>query len=84
MEEKLKEILTHISTSTYTPEDIRDDTDLVMDLQYDSVQWITLIVELEEQFEVEFEDELLLMESLQTYGQLKNTLSNMLQRGAAQ
>ena len=84
MEEKLKEILTHISTSTYTPEDIRDDTDLVMDLQYDSVQWITLIVELEEQFEVEFEDELLLMESLQTYGQLKNTLSNMLQRGDAQ
>ncbi len=84
MEQKLKEILTRISTSTYTPEDIRDDTDLVMDLQYDSVQWITLIVELEEKFEVEFEDELLLMESLQTYGQLKNTLSKMLQGEAVQ
>ena len=31
MEQKLKEILTHISTSTYSPEDIREDTDLVMD-----------------------------------------------------
>ena len=83
MEQKLKEILTHISTSTYSPADIREDTDLVMDLQYDSVQWITLIVELEEKFGIEFEDELLLMESLQTYGQLKNTLSDMLKKEAS-
>ena len=83
MEQKLKEILTHFSTSTYPPEDIREDTDLVMDLQYDSVQWITLIVELEEKFGIEFEDELLLMESLQTYGQLKNTLSDMLKKEAS-
>ena len=54
-----------------------------MDLQYDSVQWITLIVELEEKFGIEFEDELLLMESLQTYGQLKNTLSDMLKKEAS-
>ncbi len=80
MEQKLKEILTRISTSSYSPDDIREDTDLVMDLQYDSVQWITLIVELEEQFSVEFENDLLLMESLQTYGQLRRTLSDMLKK----
>ena len=43
-----------------------DNFDLVNDLGFNSISLISLVVELEGQFNVEFEDEMLLMERLST------------------
>lgn len=47
-------------------QDIEDTYNLIQDLEYDSIDLVNLIVELEKEFDIEFSDHELLLEKLET------------------
>ena len=53
---------------------IKDSSILIEDLGYDSIQFIQLIIDLEKEFNIEFNDEMILMESLSTIEKLISTI----------
>ena len=57
-----------------TIDQIKDDTDLVRDLGFDSINMIQLIVEFEKNFDIEIDDEYLTFEFLSSYQKLKEIL----------
>lgn len=54
-----------------TTEDVNDCTDLVTDFGYDSISIITLIVRIETDFSICFDDDLLLLDNIKNYKWLK-------------
>lgn len=46
---------------------LNDDTDLISDLMFDSISIISLVVELEDEFDFEFDEEYLILEHLRQY-----------------
>ncbi len=73
-EEKLKDIITKNSVSKISNTDIKDESDLINDFGYDSVQLMRFLVEIENEFGVEFEDEYVSFDILGKYGRLKETI----------
>jgi acyl carrier protein len=68
-EKKLKEVIA--SCGNYVIfENINDDTDLVRDFNFSSIDIIQLVVELESAFDIEIDDDDLLIESLAPYKSL--------------
>ena len=66
IDEELKEIIV-TCIDGIDKKDITEETDLIKDLGYDSVNIIQLIVKLEEYFEIEIDDEYLDEENLTEY-----------------
>lgn len=67
--EKLERLV--LSNSNYvTATEILDETDLITDLFFDSISCIVLISEIEEEFSIEFPDELLLLEEIRRFSSL--------------
>lgn len=62
------------SDETRKVKDITDDTDLITDLSYNSVSAIKLVVDIEQEFDIEFPDELLIFEKLRKFPTLYNTV----------
>lgn len=56
-------------------DNIKDDTNLMFDLGYDSLQMIQLILDIENHFKFMFEEEDLFMEQLATFGSFKNLIA---------
>ncbi len=54
------------SISIESAGDIQDAHNLIQDLEYDSIDLVNLIVELEKEFDIEFSDHELLLEKLET------------------
>lgn len=78
--EKLKRIIAEISSVEIEISEINDDTVLTNDLSFDSVQIISLIVEIESHFDIEIEDDDLDIEKLTVFKNLTDMIANKLQR----
>ncbi|WP_440199200.1 acyl carrier protein [Anaerocolumna jejuensis] len=74
--ETLKEVIVGIATQYVNKEEINEETILTTDLGFDSVQVITLIVELESVFKIEIEDYDLEIENLIVYKKLYKMIEN--------
>lgn len=75
LKDKIIEIIGYYSSS----EKVKFTDNLLFDLGYDSIRFIQLILNLEEEFKIEFLDEYLLMEKLSTVENIYNAVSNMIQ-----
>lgn len=78
--QKLKETIVGTASREVQVSDINDNTVLTDDLGFDSVQIISLIVELEEQFNMEIEDDDLEIEKLTIYKNLYDIVSTKVNR----
>lgn len=76
---KLKKIIVDIASIAVGINEINDNTILTKDLGFDSVQIISLIVEIESQFDIEIEDEDLDIEKLTVFKTLTDMIVNKLQ-----
>lgn len=79
-QKKLKKIIMDVATSDVDLNEINDNTVLTDDLGFDSVQIISLIVELESQFNIEIEDDDLDIEKLTVFKNLNNMLVEKINR----
>ena len=70
IEQKLKKLIANIATQDVDANNINEETLLTNDLGYDSVQIIELIVELENEFSIEIDDDDLEIENLTVYRKL--------------
>ncbi len=71
MEAKLKDlVLASAKRQELTREDINEQTDLVDDLEFDSISFVKLVVDIENLFGIEFDDDMLDYEILTSYGKL--------------
>lgn len=61
-----------------TPLDLNDETDLIEDLYFDSINIISLIVSIEKEFSIEIPDEFLVLEKLRSYHLIKNEILGIL------
>jgi len=68
--QKLKELLMSISRLQLDIADITDTAKLIEDLGFDSITLITLVVKLEESYQIIVEDEDLLMDFMETVSSL--------------
>ena len=75
---KLEKIITKIASMEVDVCEINDNTILTRDLGFDSVQIISLIVEIESQFDIEIEDDDLDIEKLTVFKNLIDMISNKL------
>lgn len=65
--DKIDNAIIKSSNTSIIKEILNNETDLVSDLMFDSISIISLVVELEKDFNFEFEDEFLLLEYLRNY-----------------
>lgn len=70
IDQRLKEIIAKVATQDVNAGNIHEETILTNDLGYDSVQIIELIVELENEFNLEIDDDDLEIENLTIYKKL--------------
>lgn len=60
-----KLILNHsINESNYNYEELNSECDLIYDLEYNSINFIELIIDLEQTFDIIFDEELLIIDEL--------------------
>lgn len=73
IEKKLKTVISSCSEKV-DPLCITDGTDLINDFGFNSIDFIQLIVLLEDEFKMEIEDENLILEKLSSYNSLKKMI----------
>ncbi|WP_033168006.1 acyl carrier protein [Clostridium sp. KNHs205] len=71
VDERLKTIILSTMRIGIDLEDIEEETDLINDLLFDSIQVLRLISRIEEEFAITIENEDSLVELVQNYGLLK-------------
>ena len=79
IEEQLKKIITEVASRDIEIFEISDDVVLTSDLGFDSIQIISLIVELESQLGIEIEDDDLDIEKLTIYQNLYELVERKIQ-----
>ena len=72
-EQKLTDIIITYSGKNNLKE-INDNTILILDLEYDSINLIQMIIEIEKEFNIEFEDEDFILEKISNYSVLKKSI----------
>ena len=77
---KLKDIIAKVATKPVEHEMINDRTILTSDLGFDSIQIISLIIEIETEFEIDIEDEDLEIEKLTVYSSLYDMIERKLNK----
>ena len=60
--------------------DIKDETELVADLNIDSIIYIQIVVNVEERFGIEFDDDMLDMMTITTFGKLWTGVNDIISR----
>ena len=55
MEKKVKEIIGEITNKPYLAQVLSDETDIINDVELDSLQMINFILRIEEEFDLEFD-----------------------------
>ncbi len=73
---KLKELIVKNVRRKITPDDIKDDSDLINDLKCDSALLIQLVIDIENEFQFEFDDDYLGLDTLEKYSDLRNYVSS--------
>jgi Phosphopantetheine attachment site. len=71
IDERLKTIILEIMRIGIDLEDIEEDTDLINDLLFDSIQVLRLISSIEDEFKITIENEDSLVDLVQNYGALR-------------
>ena len=74
------EIIKIIEKYASNNESIRPESDFLFDLQFDSIRFIQLVVDLEEVFEIEFLDDYLVMDKMDTVEKLFSVVKDMIER----
>jgi len=80
IEQKLKSIILKNASLGHIESDITDESDLIDDFQFDSILITQLVIDIEENFEVRFEDDFLLVEFISKYKGLKDYILDMISR----
>ena len=70
IKEKIMGIMSGLFSDSGVDTDILEYVDLIDDFGMDSINFVSLIIELEEAFEVQIPDEWLLMEKFRTFSQI--------------
>lgn len=78
VDQKLKSLIMESSYMNLTQEDIRDSSDLIADFGFDSVSIMKFIVDIENTFEIQLEDDELVFHIIAHYGNLKNCVQQKL------
>lgn len=79
IEEKLKEQIMSVSVKKVAKDEIDCNTNLIDDLGFDSVLIVQLMLELENTFNIFFEDEDIEDDTLTNYGKLRNLILKKLE-----
>lgn len=79
VEKILGELIVLHSRKNINIEDINDDTLLIEELGYDSVDLVLLMVQIEEKFGVEFGNTEMIVENINCFGKMKEFISKQLQ-----
>lgn len=74
IEKRLKSIIMNVALNGIREEDISKDTILTIDLGYDSIKLVELVVEIENEFNIIMDDEDLDVEKLSVYNKLLETI----------
>lgn len=74
VDERLRGLIIKHSVVSIACRDIKDDTDLINDLGFDSVQIMRFLAEIENEFGIEIEDEYLSLEILGKFKSLKEAI----------
>lgn len=76
----LKKIIRENTYVSINDEDFKDNTDLIVDLGFDSLSIVKLIADIEKYFKIEFEINELVSEVIASYGNLKKSVSNKINK----
>ena len=79
IKEKIIDILDRLFSDAGVDRDILEYVDLIDDLGMDSINFISLIIELESTFDIQIPDDWLLMEKLQNYTLIYSAVEELLQ-----
>lgn len=79
-EKDLKNIIKENTYVSLDDDDFKDDTDLIVDLGYDSLSIVNLIADIEKYFKIEFEINELISEIIANYGNLKKSVSSKISK----
>ena len=79
--EKLKGIILSFCPEDTDCVDINDSTDLIVDLGFDSITLVQLIMYLEHQFGIEFDDEMLGLEGIVHFNKLAEYVDKKINEG---
>ncbi len=71
---KLRDLVISNSSKKVIDKEINNETNLILDLDYDSMQIINLIVDIENTYKFEFEIENLDLNVITNFGSLKNMI----------
>lgn len=71
--DKLDKVIVELN-GKINPIDLNDNTDLIDDLDFDSINIISLVICLEKELEIEIPDEFLLLENLRSYAKVKEMI----------
>lgn len=75
VEEKLKELIRKNSKVCDETILIDNDTDLIRDCAYDSLSIVKLVVDIEDEFECEIDDSMLVADLLSNFGELSQYIN---------
>ena len=78
IKEKIIGILTSLFSDSGVDTDILEYVDLIDDLGMDSINFVSLIIELEATFDVQIPDEWLLMEKFRTFSQIYSAVDALI------
>ncbi len=79
-EVELKKVIKENTYVSINDEDFKDDTDLIVDLGFDSLSIVKLIADIEKHFKIEFELNELISEVIANYGNLRKCVSNKINK----
>ena len=78
IKEKIIEIMSGLFSNSGVDTDILEYVDLIDDLGMDSINFVSLIIELEATFDVQIPDEWLLMEKFRTFSQIYSAVDALI------
>lgn len=76
----LKKIIKENTYISLDDENFKDNTDLIVDLGFDSLYIVNLIADIEKYFKIEFEINELVSEVIANYGNLKKCVSSKINK----
>lgn len=79
VKKKIEDIILENSSSYVNPI-INNNADLIDDLGVDSISLITIIVEIESTFNIEFPDDLLIINKIRNFNHLVQTVKSIIER----
>ena len=80
IEEVLKELIVNASEKNIKKDQIKMNSSLINDLGFDSINLMKLIVDIEQQFEIEYGDGLQMISNIANYDTLVHYISDLLEQ----